>query len=508
MKDKLDKWDYILAVSSGAIAAAFDEVFVGEFSLDNAYKWGNDHIDEVVKRIAKRAGLKGDDDLKKAIRHLEENHRIISDAMTNPFGGGTQHHLRDFTHHPNRMGLFFSFIQEITGYTCGTDQRGNFMKLKNPEWKKPSSFKEALYSSTIRWLFHMISDIDGSSNSPGKGTGLPGPFLSFTKMLSSMPVIKRLAGKDENERYRFSEACNTLFFEKGIDYREELGLAHEASKQLIPVIVSEVVVSSFYSVRQLVKQLQTKEIRSIGDIRKIDISEVLPWKSSKIVHMRMISSATFSTIDVGVAGIHAAMTSAGDKKRFIAEFLKRVNFAGVGRLTLAGINEVGLLSNKTYESFRKVCDTNDGNKFIAATEVVVDHSQEVVGAVSSIAAMGTPFGFVGAAIGVYSEISNSIKEYHIAKEDRIRIEQECEEKIRVINEYRDQIETVVNEYMEDRLEIFDEAFELIDSAVKENDSEKFIAGNVKIQKKLGKDDSFSSQAEFDEIMFSEEDFRL
>ena len=92
------------------------------------------------------------------------------------------------------------------------------------------------------------------------------------------------------------------------------------------------------------------------------------------------------------------------------------------------------------------------------------------------------------------------------KSDKER--KECEEKIRVINEYRDQIETVVNEYMEDRLEIFDEAFELIDSAVKENDSEKFIAGNVKIQKKLGKDDSFSSQAEFDEIMFSEEDFRL
>ena len=45
------------------------------------------------------------------------------------------------------------------------------------------------------WVLHLVSDMAGSSVNPGKGTGIPGPILSFFKEISTMPIrrlLKRL----------------------------------------------------------------------------------------------------------------------------------------------------------------------------------------------------------------------------------------------------------------------------------------------------------------------------
>ena len=55
---------------------------------------------------------------------------------------------------------------------------------------------------------------------------------------------------------------------------------------------------------------------------------------------------------------------------------------------------------------------------------------------------------------------------------------------------------------------FEEAFIQMDEAVLNNDSDSFIDANSKIQNKLGKESSFNSQSEFDEIMDSDDDFKL
>ena len=49
------------------------------------------------------------DDLKKCVKFLEEKFPIPADGNTPDFGGGLQHHLRDFAHHPTIVGLFFRF---------------------------------------------------------------------------------------------------------------------------------------------------------------------------------------------------------------------------------------------------------------------------------------------------------------------------------------------------------------------------------------------------------------
>ena len=67
---KNDKWDYTAAILSGIISAGIDILYVKEFSLESAAKWGKEEISNFVLSFAKINGYKGDN-LTEAIRVLE-----------------------------------------------------------------------------------------------------------------------------------------------------------------------------------------------------------------------------------------------------------------------------------------------------------------------------------------------------------------------------------------------------------------------------------------------------
>ena len=65
------------------------------------------------------------------------------------------------------------------------------------------NFAEKIVFGTVNWMFHLVSDIDGSSSSvfegSGKGTGIPGPFLSLLKELSALPLFDAVDEKNINK---------------------------------------------------------------------------------------------------------------------------------------------------------------------------------------------------------------------------------------------------------------------------------------------------------------------
>ena len=122
-----DGIDYTVAAASGIIAGIIDSVWVEEFSIDRANEWGNKKVDKFVVKIAQGQGYKGND-LEGAIRYLEEKFPIAADKATNNFGGGLQHHLRDFSHHPTPAGLFFSLLTQFTGM-CTVQMYQAYSKL-------------------------------------------------------------------------------------------------------------------------------------------------------------------------------------------------------------------------------------------------------------------------------------------------------------------------------------------------------------------------------------------
>ena len=166
-----DYLDNLLAIASGVVCGMLDIIWVGEFSLERGRDISNDKIEKLVVKIANLKGYKGED-LAKAVEFLEGKFPIPSDGNTPDFGGGKQHHLRDFAHHPTIVGLIFSLLTQFTYKSYGTDTGGCFKVVEVTDASRVfigQDVQSKIVNGTITWLFHLVSDMAGSSSTAGKG---------------------------------------------------------------------------------------------------------------------------------------------------------------------------------------------------------------------------------------------------------------------------------------------------------------------------------------------------
>lgn len=343
---KADRIDYMMAICSGTISGLIDVFYVGEFSLERANKWGSEEVNKFVKKVAELQGFKGDD-LSDAIRHLEKNFGFAADTLTPDFGGGLQHHLRDFSHHFSLGGLLCSLFTQFTGKVIGTNTLGvlRIVELTDKTFIG-RNFEEKVLFGTVNWFFHMVSDMAGSNAAPGKGTGIPGPLVSFIKKMSILPCFREkrigehefhvwvsklfngtlLAKRDEN-----GNIIETLKF----DLRTEIGLLHEVGRQFVPVLINECLVRGLYFLRRLYTAIEETEIYSVTGLFKINSAEVLPFNNRVIKRMITIASGTFSAVDIVDAAVRAAIKSKGINPALFVDFAVRINIVGIGRFIIA-----------------------------------------------------------------------------------------------------------------------------------------------------------------------------
>ena len=364
LSSQADKLDYLIAIASGLTCALLDILWVGEFDLNQGREIASDKVDSFVKKIAEIVEGKKFENLNDAVKSLEKRFPIPSDGNTPDFGGGLQHHLRDFAHHPTLVGLACSILTQFTEKSYGTNEIGLFKVVDIPEKSKLAIGKtipEKIFFGTITWFFHLVSDITGSSGTAGisGGTGIPGPILSLAKEISVIPLFKNLNVDDMSVNKFISKLFNgTLFMQRDdagniikesiikFDFRGELGLLLELGKQAIPVIANECMVRSFYFIRRLAIAMKENNIRTINDMKKIDWKVVKPSNNPTINRMLTISTGVFSAIDIG----EAILT----KKDFLA-----VNLVGIGRFAIAIYSDVswGLKARKVkkiQEAYKKI----------------------------------------------------------------------------------------------------------------------------------------------------------
>lgn len=341
-----DKWDYIVAAASGLLTAAMNILWVGDLSLDNAQSWGRKETDKFVMKVAHLQGYDGED-LSDAIRHLEKAFPLASDKATSDFGGGLQHHLRDFCHHPTIAGLAFSILSQFTGKGYGTRTDGSFQIVDLPQDAAVgNNLCEKLFYGTFIWAGHMISDMAGSNQSAGAGTGIPGHILSFLKEVSALPIMRDVTVKYKDDDIGFSVWVSKLFngtyfapSENGerirFDLRTEMGVAYQIGKQAVPVIANECIVRCFYLIRRLYLEIKQKEIRSLAELKTLEPKNFLPFNNRTITHMITVSSGVFFAVTTSVAAVKAAVKNKGTKGDFVQDFLLSINYVGVGRFVIA-----------------------------------------------------------------------------------------------------------------------------------------------------------------------------
>ncbi|GHS94645.1 hypothetical protein FACS1894107_14730 [Planctomycetales bacterium] len=137
---------------------------------------------------------------------------------------------------------------------------------------------------------------------------------------------------------------------------------------------------------------------------------------------------------------------------------------------------------------------------------------------ATLGQIAIPIPIVGAAIGgmvgyalssaCYKELTSALKGAKLAQEERIRIEAECEEAVKMIRAYRAEMEAVINDYLRDHIATFTNAFTEMKTALNLGDIDGFIDGANSITRKLGGKPQFNTFTEFDEFMENSISFKL
>ena len=123
-------------------------------------------------------------------------------------------------------------------------------------------------------------------------------------------------------------------------------------------------------------------------------------------------------------------------------------------------------------------------------------------------------GMIGSMIGYsistacYNETLNSLRDAKIAKEERIIIEKECNEIIKIVNKQRFETEKCVNNYLKEYKETFDMAFTQMDNAINNNDIKTLIEETNMIAEKFGRKSDFETKEQADQIIINKTAFKL
>lgn len=365
LSSQADNFDYLVAVASGILCGMLDILWVGEFSLEHGREIACDKVEAFVKKAAKLTGCESDD-LGASVKHLEKLFPIPSDGNTPDFGGGLQHHLRDFAHHPTIVGLMFSLLTQFTYKSYGTDTAGMFIVVDVPDKSRTFIGEDTptkILYGTLTWFFHLVSDMAGSSSTAGKtgGTGIPGPLLALAKELSVLPFFREMQIGEHSLSLFLSKLFNgTLFAEHDengkiikdtvlkFDLRGELGGVAELGRQALPVIANECIVRGIYFIRRFAMELKENHVRSLSEIRNIDWNNIKPAGNPTIARMLTVATGVFTTVDIGDAII--------SQKYWVS-----INYVGIGRFAVAIGEDVswGLKARKVkdikamYENIRQ-----------------------------------------------------------------------------------------------------------------------------------------------------------
>ena len=361
---KAERIDYLIAVACGAISGLIDVFYVGEFSIERARDWGADKINRFVGKVAELNGFDGGS-LAEAIRFLEKKYPLAADTKTSDFGGGLQHHLRDFSHHFSLGGLICSLFTQFTGQVIGTDTDGTLLLVELADTNLVGkNFEEKVLFGTIKWFFHMVSDMAGSNATAGKGTGIPGVIVSLIKELSAIPCFQNQKINEYEFHTWVSKLFNGTLLAKRdkngnilkampFDLRSEIGSLHEVGRQFVPILINECLVRSFYFVRRFCAAVQDRKIHSIADFDTITAADLLPFNNQVITRMITVASGVFTAVDVVDAAVRAAVKNRGVNPKFFVDFAVRINIVGVGRFIIACKEDVRFISDDILEAKTK-----------------------------------------------------------------------------------------------------------------------------------------------------------
>ena len=334
-----DKVDYIVAASCGLLAGLIDAFFIGDSA--HAHELGKTPVNDIVEKIAKKNGYRGQKGLEGSISFLERKFKspsddiwkganaIITKASKDGVGkriSDYSHHLDDYSHHPTVIGLLCSVLTQFTEVGYFQNRDGVLFQFQiTDKGLIGTSFWGKIGAGIINWFGHLVSDVSGSKTTPGAGMGIPGPFLSLAKELAALPGL-RDTGLPNTLYHMFQDRNVGLSF----DMRCEIG-------QSIPVLTNVCLVTVFYMIRRIVLA-----IRKYTSGETVSIKDIIPSKNRTYARMMTVATGVFVATDMADAGIRAAIKSGGNPALAFANFVTRINIVGMGQFAISLVMDANM----------------------------------------------------------------------------------------------------------------------------------------------------------------------
>ena len=244
---------------------------------------------------------------------------------------------------------------------------------------------------------------------------------------------------------RLPEYLNRLYSKDRIDLRKELAFIEANSGQIKQALGKQAVpvILNEVLVRAGFFVLQLARAFSENQpIADINWGNIIPIGNRTVDRMMTVSTMTLTLADTADAAVHASLESAGNWIIFSQRFAARFNYVASGR----------------------------------------------------------------AAIAIVREAADDAKELQLLHEKRLLTEAKTAFTIEQLEAYKAQLQDRLDAYLQEDLEAFLQGIAIMDQGLAQGDSNLVIAGNVIIQKALGREAQFTSQDEFDSLMESDDDF--
>ena len=473
-----DKQDYAIAVASGILTGIIDSVYVGETSItSDSIGLSHKSVNKFIGQYAKGQGFEGKR-LKDQIAFLEKEFVVAQDNVWKGANIGVSaknHHLADLAHHPTPLGLVAAIVVQFlrVGVFINKDGEWHFKIVETKKEDIIEILAPAVLTGMLNWMVSI-----SQKELEMEGEDIPEAVKKLARIMASYPMIIEIAkcadnwfghlvsdmGGSKNTAgsgmgipgvflsMLYEVAALPFLKDSGLPLvlnnmyeKQKLDLRHEVViYKALGKQAIPVVINEIFVRAMYFLSHLLREVKDHDGIRGIDWNNVVPFKNRTIDRMMTVSTMTFSLADTTDAAVHAAIESGGNWVLFAGRFVTRFNYVGAGRATVA----------------------------------------------------------------IIKEFSNERKEEQLIHEKRLLTEAKTEIVLEQLQEYKQQLEERVSEYLAEDISAFLEGFDYINEGIMAGDSDIVIHGNVVIQRVLGREPQFTSQEEFDELMDSDDEFQL
>lgn len=470
---KADMADYAFAVFSGIMAGAIDCLFVGETKItDGDIQLSHQQINKFIQQYASNRGFDRER-LKDSIADLEKAFKVAQDNIWKGAGIGVSaknHHLADLAHHPTPLGLAASVVVQFLriGTFVNKDGEWHFMLVETTAKDIVEILAPAVLTGILNWLVFVAEkkyEAEDHEISPA--------LHKLVHLIASTPILIEFAKCADNW---FGHLVSDMGGSKNtagggmgipgvfISLLYEFASLPGLRNTNLPMIVNELYEKQKIDLRHelpLYKELGKQAIPVVfielyvrigffltrlamefaehKNLSDINWNTVIPFHNRTVDRMLAVSNMTFTFADTADAAIHAALESGGNWVLFSGKFVTRFNYVGAGR----------------------------------------------------------------AAIAIVKEVSNEHKESQLIHEKMILSEAKTAIFLTQLQEFKEQLEEKVSNYLAEDIEAFMQGFDYMDQGIASGDSNLVIKGNVIIQKVLGRKTQFENQEEFDDLMLSD-----